>query len=265
MQTLIWKFLLMIPAIVADRSFDKAALIIVDVQNDFCAGGSIAVPHGDDVIPVINDLRSELEFRKVIFTMDWHPPNHISFFERFQDKEKYPGAELYEEFTFDLGDGRGKRTQRLWPVHCVQNTIGAELRVGLDTGSEDSIVRKGTKVDVDSYSGFVDNDGTSETELDVLLINYGIKELFITGLAFEFCVGNTALDGAKKGYNVTILEDAVGYIYPPDTESMTQKLKRAGVKIMTTKDLINNGKTWAGIPILVLSSFGFHWMKIYFI
>jgi len=235
------------------QSLDKAALIVIDVQNDFCAGGSIAVAHGDDLIPVINNLRSKLNFGKVIFTMDWHPPGHISFFERFNNSQKYPGAKLLEEYTFDLGDGRGRRTQRLWPVHCVQNSTGAALRVGLQVRPTDAIVMKGTHPDVDSYSGFLDNDGTSETELDQILKQAGIEEIFVVGLAFEFCVGNTAVDAANKGYKAAILEDATGFLGNADgKKAMEKKIRAANVKIISTENLLNKGVCSIPYRIVIL-------------
>ena len=224
----------------AKMELPKTALIIVDVQNDFCAGGPMAIPQADEVIPIINHLRSKIDFGIVVFTMDWHPPNHISFYERFSNKKLHPNAKLREEYTFDLGDGRGERKQILWPTHCVQNTTGAQLRVGLKREKNDEIVYKGTEPDIDSYSGFLANDGLTETELDAVLKKNGIEEIIVSGLAFEYCVGNTAIDGVKMGYGVTVLEDGTGSFYPCQKQEYILNLRNNGVSVRSSSEIVNS-------------------------
>jgi nicotinamidase/pyrazinamidase len=189
-----------------------------------------------------------MKFGKVLLTKDWHPPNHVSFFEHFSNKSVHPNAKLGEEYTFDLGDGRGMRSQILWPTHCVQNSTGAEIRVGLETKETDIIVYKGTHPDVDSYSGFVDNDGETETEMDAILKEHGIEELFVTGLAYEYCVGNTARDGLKKGYKVTIVDDATGSFSPDKKHEQADKFRKAGISIRTVTEILNSlSRTTTGL------------------
>ena len=171
-----------------------AALIIVDVQNDFCSGGRLAVPDADAVIPVINDLMRG--FRQVFLTQDWHPYGHISF------ASSHPGYAPFSRTTLPSGE------QVLWPDHCVENTPGAEFHPALEIPWGSTVVRKGTRRDIDSYSAFLENDRKTPVGLDALLREAGVGEIMLAGLATDFCVLHTALDARTLGYDVTVVEAA---------------------------------------------------------
>ena len=169
-------------------------LIVVDVQNDFCPGGALAVPKGDEVVPVINRLAAR--FDNVVLTQDWHPRGHASF------ATSHPGKKPFE--TIDLPYGK----QVLWPEHCVQGTPGAALHARLDVTKAQLVIRKGFHRDVDSYSGFVEADRKTTTGLAGYLKERDLTSLFVCGLATDFCVAWTALDGRKLGFEVSVIEDA---------------------------------------------------------
>jgi nicotinamidase/pyrazinamidase len=172
------------------------ALIIVDVQNDFLPGGALAVPEGDRVIPVINQLSSDFDL--VFTTQDWHPANHCSF------AASHPGKKIGDRVLID------GQEQILWPVHCVQNTYGAELAAGLQTKviTGGVHISKGTDERVDSYSGFFENQRKRGTGLDEILRQHGASDLTIVGLATDYCVKATVLDARDLGFGVTVYEEA---------------------------------------------------------
>jgi nicotinamidase/pyrazinamidase len=172
----------------------SSCLIVVDVQNDFCPGGALAVPKGDEVVPVINRLAAR--FDNMVLTQDWHPRDHASF------ASSHPGKKPFE--TIDLPYGK----QVLWPNHCVQGTRGAAFHEKLEVAKAQLIVRKGFHRDVDSYSGFLEADRTTTTGLAGYLKERGLRELFVCGLATDFCVGWTALDARATGFEVAVIEDA---------------------------------------------------------
>ncbi len=169
-------------------------LIVVDVQNDFMPGGALAVPRGDEVLPVINRLAPR--FANVVLTQDWHPRGHASF------ASSHPGRKPFD--TVDLPYGR----QVLWPEHCVQGTPGAALHAGLDVTKAQLVIRKGFHPDIDSYSGFVEADRRTSTGLAGYLKERSLKKLYVCGLATDFCVAWTALDGRSAGFEVSVIEDA---------------------------------------------------------
>ncbi len=169
-------------------------LLIVDVQTDFLPGGALAVPDGDAVIAPINEAARA--FDHVVITQDWHPPGHISF------ATSHPGRAAFE--TIDLDYGK----QVLWPVHCVQGTRGAALASALDVPHAQLIIRKGFHIDIDSYSAFAEADRRTSTGLAGYLRERGATRLFVTGLATDFCVAWTALDGRAAGFEVSVIEDA---------------------------------------------------------
>jgi nicotinamidase/pyrazinamidase len=171
-----------------------ACLIVVDVQNDFMPGGALAVPAGDEVLPVINRLAAR--FDNVILTQDWHPRGHASF------ASSHPGRKPFE--TIELVYG----TQVLWPDHCVQGTAGAALHVKLDVSKAQLIIRKGHHREIDSYSAFLEADRKTATGLAGFLKERGLKTLFVCGLATDFCVAWTALDARAAGFATTVIEDA---------------------------------------------------------
>ena len=169
------------------------ALIVIDVQNDFCPGGALAVPEGDLIVPGINALMGD--FDAVILTQDWHPAGHSSF------ATSHAGKAPYDLTEMPYGP------QVLWPDHCVQGTDGAAFHAGLDTTRADMIIRKGYNPQIDSYSAFFENDQTTPTGLEGYLRTRGLTDLTMVGLATDFCVNFSAQDAAKLGFSVTVRED----------------------------------------------------------
>ena len=169
------------------------ALIVIDVQNDFCPGGALAVSGGEEIVPGINALMAAAE--AVILTQDWHPGGHSSF------ASSHAGASPYE--VIDMPYGR----QVLWPDHCVQGARGAGFHAGLDTDRADMIVRKGYRPAIDSYSAFFENDRTTPTGLEGYLRTRGMDRLTLVGLATDFCVNFSAVDAARLGFDVTVQLD----------------------------------------------------------
>ena len=202
-----------------------ACLIVVDVQYDFMPGGALAVPKGDEIVPVINRLAAR--FENIVLTQDWHPRDHASF------ASAHPGKKPFE--TIDLPYGK----QVLWPDHCVQGTSGAALHSDLDVTKAQLVIRKGFHRNIDSYSGFVEADRKTSTGLAGYLKERGIKTLFVCGLATDFCVGWTALDARAAGFETTLIEDASRAI---DLERSLARawaeLATAGVKRKTGTDPI---------------------------
>ncbi|MBT9289542.1 bifunctional nicotinamidase/pyrazinamidase [Prosthecodimorpha staleyi] len=172
----------------------NSVLLVVDVQNGFLPGGSLAVPDGDAVIPVINALGRH--FAQVVLTQDWHPAGHISF------ASSHPGKAPFE--TVELAYG----TQVLWPDHCVQGTDSAELAAGLDLPQAQMIIRKGCHPAVDSYSAFREADRTTRTGLAGYLRERGIETVYCVGLATDFCVAWSAIDAAEAGFRTIVIEEA---------------------------------------------------------
>ena len=168
------------------------ALLVIDMQNDFCPGGALAVPGGDALVPGINALMEE--FGPVILTQDWHPAGHSSF------ASSHAGKSPMETTEMPYG------TQILWPDHCVQGSDGAQFVPGLRTDG-DLIIRKGFNPAIDSYSAFFENDHKTPTGLEGYLRTRGIERLTLVGLAFDFCVNFSALDAAKLGFEVTVRDD----------------------------------------------------------
>ena len=169
-------------------------LIIIDVQNDFCSGGALAVPEGDAVVAVINRLGDHFAHR--ILTQDWHPANHGSF------ASNHHGASVMQITELDYGP------QVLWPDHCVQGSAGAKFHPELETQGCEMIVRKGFRPEIDSYSAFFENDQRTSTGLAGYLRDRGFGKLYLAGLATDFCVLYSALDGRKEGFDVCLIEDA---------------------------------------------------------
>lgn len=196
------------------------ALIIVDVQNDFLPGGALAVPEGDRVIPVINQLSQDFDL--VFTTQDWHPSNHCSF------AASHPNSKLGD---ITLIDGQ---QQILWPVHCVQDTPGAELASNLQPKLVTGRIHKGTNPRVDSYSGFFDNQRKRSTGLETLLYQHGARDLTIVGLATDYCVKATVLDACDLGFQVTVHETACRAVNlsPTDGEKALAAMKNGGAKIL---------------------------------
>jgi nicotinamidase/pyrazinamidase len=169
-------------------------LIVIDVQNDFCPGGALAVPHGGEVVPIINSLAAR--FRHVVLTQDWHPAGHFSFASR------HPGKKPFDTVAADYGP------QVLWPDHCVQDSSGAAFHPALHIPHAALLLRKGMNPAIDSYSAFYENDRKTPTGLVGYLRDRGLRRLFLAGLAFDFCVRYSAEDAKREGFDVTVIEDA---------------------------------------------------------
>ncbi|MBU2511614.1 bifunctional nicotinamidase/pyrazinamidase [bacterium] len=199
------------------------ALILVDIQNDFTPTGALPVPEGDQIIPVVNNLQKKFDF--VVATQDWHPENHKSFAVHHQ---KQPGEVI-------LLNGI---EQVLWPVHCVQDSKGAEFIKGLEQSGIREIFQKGLDAEVDSYSGFFDNDHQRSTGLDKYLKNEGIDEVFIVGLALDYCVKFTAMDAKALGLKTFVFRDATRAvnINQGDDEKAVDEMKAAGIKVITSSE-----------------------------
>ena len=175
------------------RGMDEA-LIVIDVQNDFCPGGALAVAGGDEIVPGINALMAE--FQTIVLTQDWHPANHLSF------ADNHPGAAPFS--LTDMPYGK----QVLWPAHCVQGSSGADFHPALATDPAQLVIRKGFRPGIDSYSAFFENDHKTATGLEGYLRARGITDLTFVGLALDYCVAWSAIDAAKLGFNVRVLEGA---------------------------------------------------------
>src|SRR6202035_5668399 len=173
---------------------DHDVLLAVDIQNDFCPGGRLAVPRGDEVVPAINRLCEK--FRHVVLTQDWHPPGHLSF------ASSHPGRQPFETVTAPYGP------QVLWPDHCVQDTPGAEFRRDLVAPRAELIVRNGFRREIDSYSAFFENDHTTPTGLTGYLKERGLSRVFLAGLALDFCVRFSAEDAHRAGFETVVVADA---------------------------------------------------------
>jgi nicotinamidase/pyrazinamidase len=173
---------------------NNTVLLLIDIQNDFCRGGALEVPHADEVIPVVNRLAQK--FEHIVLTQDWHPPRHESF------ASAHAGRKPYDVIAASYGQ------QTLWPDHCVQGTQGARLHPNLEVPRAQLIVRKGYRKEVDSYSAFYENDHRTPTGLAGYLRELGLSNVFIAGLAFDFCVRYSAQDARREGLQVTVIEDA---------------------------------------------------------
>ena len=171
-----------------------SAFVMIDIQNDFCPGGALAVSEGDQIVPIVNKLQDRFTAR--VLTQDWHPANHTSF------ADNHEGAAPFSTTQMPYGE------QVLWPRHCVQGSSGAAFHADLETNTADLIVRKGFRAGIDSYSAFFENDKATRTGLDGYLRERGISHIVLAGLATDFCVFYSAMDASKLGYHVTVVSDA---------------------------------------------------------
>ncbi len=199
-------------------------LILIDVQNDFIPGGSLEVPSGDEIVPVINQIQSEFEL--VVATQDWHPSNHVSFASNHSGKKPFDQIQL------------GDFTQTLWPDHCVQGRRGAEFYPTLETRRVETIFRKGTDPKIDSYSGFYDNGHKKSTGLAGYLREKGASELYFCGLAADICVFYSARDALDLGFQVIIIEDAVAALNETDYRAQRETLRPLGVRYVRSNHLL---------------------------
>ena len=194
------------------------ALIVIDVQNDFCPGGALAVAGGDEIIPRVNALMAEFLVR--VLTQDWHPADHSSF------AANHAGAAAFSLIDMPYGP------QVLWPTHCVRGSHGAAFHDGLRTDPADLVIRKGFRTAIDSYSAFFENDHKTPTGLEGYLRSRGVSELTLVGLATDFCVAYSAIDAAGLGFGVTVLEGACRAIDLNDSlAAARQKMRAASVRL----------------------------------
>lgn len=199
-------------------------LLVIDLQNDFCPGGALAVPEGDEIVPLVNRLAQR--FEHVILTQDWHPRRHISF------ASSHPGTRPFD--TIEVAYG----TQTLWPDHCVQGTPGADLHPSLNVPHAELILRKGFRREIDSYSAFLEDDHKTATGLAGYLRERGLKRLFLCGLAYDFCVRYSAIDGAAAGFECIVIEDATRAVNLPQSVEMTNEdFKTRGIVRMESVQL----------------------------
>ena len=202
----------------------KDILIAVDVQNDFCPGGALAVPDGDAVVPVINRLAPL--FVNQALTQDWHPPGHGSF------ASSHPGRRPFE--TMEVGYG----PQVLWPDHCVQGTPGAELHPGLALPGAQLVIRKGFHKAIDSYSVFFENDRTTATGLTGYLRERGVERVVLAGLATDFCVFYSAMDAVRQGFEAVVMTDACRAIdLDGSLAAALEAMRSAGVRLLASTDI----------------------------
>jgi nicotinamidase/pyrazinamidase len=201
------------------------ALILVDIQNDFLPGGALAVPRGDEVVPVAN--RVQPVFDLVVATQDWHPPGHGSF------ASTRPGRKPGEV------DELAGLSQVLWPDHCVQGSRGAEFAPGLEMNRVEAIFRKGTDPSIDSYSGFFDNGHRKSTGLGDYLRGRGANEVYVLGLATDYCVKFTALDARKLGFRTFLVQDGSRGVElrPDDVTRAVEEMREAGIEVVQSMQL----------------------------
>ncbi|CAG9178044.1 MULTISPECIES: bifunctional nicotinamidase/pyrazinamidase [Cupriavidus] len=200
-------------------------LLVVDVQNDFMPGGALAVPRGDEIVPVVNRLAHA--FPHVVLTQDWHPADHVSF------AANHAGTEPFQMLALPYGQ------QVLWPVHCVQGTTGAAFHAGLDVPHARLVIRKGHHTGVDSYSAFMEADRSTRTGLAGYLREHGVKRVFLAGLATDYCVAWSALDARAAGFDAVLIEDACRAIDLNGSLAQAwQDLAAAGVKRIHAAELL---------------------------
>jgi nicotinamidase/pyrazinamidase len=199
-------------------------LLVIDVQNDFCPGGALAVPRGDEVIAPIHRIAPR--FQHIVLTQDWHPPNHSSF------AASHPGKQPYDSIELAYG------AQTLWPPHCVQGTRGADFHPSLDLPQAELILRKGFRPQIDSYSAFFENDRSTPTGLAGYLRERGFTRVFLAGLAYDYCVGYSALDARRLGFPAIVLRDASRAIdLNGSVASIEGEFAKAGVEVIDSAEL----------------------------
>lgn len=195
------------------------ALVVIDLQNDFCPGGALAVAGGDEIVPLVNDLIRSADH--VIMTQDWHPAGHSSF------ASSHPGHQSYQSITMPYGE------QTLWPDHCIQGSRGAEFHTGLAWAKAELVIRKGFRPAIDSYSAFFENDRTTPTGLAGYLRERDIGSITLAGLATDFCVAYSALDAVKLGFSVTVrLAACRGIDLDGSLDAMAGRMREAGVTLL---------------------------------
>lgn len=203
----------------------RTALLVIDVQNDFIPGGSLPVPEGERIVPLINQLAPQ--FQQVVIAQDWHPHGHASF------ASSHPGRQPYDVIQLPYGE------QTLWPDHCVQASAGAEFHPQLDLPHAQLVIRKGCNPDIDSYSAFLEADRRTTTGLAGYLSERGIDTVYMVGLALDFCVMYSALDARAAGFNAVVVLDACRAIdLNGSLAAAIERMQEAGVELIQSTDLI---------------------------
>lgn len=199
-------------------------LVIIDLQNDFVPGGALAVPGGDKIVGIINDLQKKFDL--IIATQDWHPKGHSSF------AVNHHGKKEFETINWRGGE------QVMWPIHCVQTTFGAEFHPDLETSKIEAVFRKGTDTQIDSYSGFYDNGHLKSTGLARYLKEKGANKLYFCGLAAEYCVYFSMIDALAKGFDVTLIEDATRALDNDKFQKAKEDILSKGGKMIQSAELL---------------------------
>lgn len=207
-----------LPSVREEAFLSNEALIVIDMQNDFCPGGALAVAGGDEIVPLVNDLIRHADH--VVMTQDWHPAGHSSF------ASSHPGRKPFEAIEMDYGP------QTLWPDHCIQGSTGSRFHSGLAWGKAELVLRKGFRPNIDSYSAFFENDHKTPTGLTGYLRERGISAVTLVGLATDFCVAYSALDAIRQGFRVTVKLDACRAIdLNGSLDAMLARIREAGVAL----------------------------------
>ncbi|KAN0021937.1 hypothetical protein ACTFIU_004083 [Dictyostelium citrinum] len=207
-----------------------SCLLIIDVQNDFMKDGSLEVQNANDILKPINDIRNNCSFDLVALSKDWHPENHISF------------ASTHNKKPFDSITTKSNYIQILFPDHCIQNTKGSEINKDLIVKDKDIIINKGMDKEVDSYSAFYDNDKKTKTALEDILKKHSIVNVYICGLATDFCVLASCLDSVNSGFKTYFIEDCSKGVSNNGVDQSLQKMKDNGIIFINSLDLIQNKK-----------------------
>lgn len=204
----------------------RRVLIVVDVQNDFCPGGALQIKDGDSTIPLINRIMDRFDL--VVATQDWHPQNQVSF------ASNNPGKNIYDQINIS------GIAQTLWPDHCIQGTKGAEFHDDLDLSKFSLILRKGMNPLVDSYSAFIENDRNTETGLAGYLKALKVREIFICGLATDYCVYYSAMDSLRYGFRCNVIIDATRGVDLPEgsIDAVVSEMKNKGISVISSDDLL---------------------------
>ncbi|WP_263368422.1 bifunctional nicotinamidase/pyrazinamidase [Edaphobacter bradus] len=203
------------------------ALLVIDLQNDFCPGGALAVSEGDQIVPLVNRLAQQ--FAHVILTQDWHPTGHISF------ASTHPGTKPFASIEVPYGP------QTLWPDHCIQHSNGAAFHPALDVPHAELILRKGFRREIDSYSAFLENDHFTPTGLAGYLRERGLKRLFLCGLAYDYCVRHSAIGGTALGFECLVVEDATRAVaLPGSIEDTNAALAEKNIRRISSADLLTS-------------------------
>ncbi|XP_071485854.1 nicotinamidase-like [Diadema antillarum] len=248
---ILWRYWL--PMILAPKS----AFIVVDVQHDFI-DGSLAVNEGETIVPIINKIIEAVPFSQVMYTFDWHPDDHISFFKNLGLRELSPSSPIKKEeakvFDTVIFVGPPKTEQTLWPAHCVQNSPGARLHNDLQIAENHTNIFKGTNPDIDSYSAFFDNNRVSQTSLTQELCSRRITDVYVCGLAYDVCVRHSAIDATLLGFRTFVIEDATKGLTPESCEKAKKDMQGSGCLFIPSSKVNCMVTASTRLPIMALKA-----------